>query len=52
MNNLTELAVNFELESDLLMALESLSEALSKVKCGNHGYLKWTLIFGHTALQS
>jgi len=51
-NNLAELAVNFDLESDLLMALESISEALLKVKGGNHSYLKWAVIFGHTALQS
>ena len=51
-SNLAEIAVYFELESDLLMALESTSEALSKVIEGNHCYLKWTVIFGHTALQS
>lgn len=50
-DNLAELAVNFDLESDLLMALESISEALLKVKSGNHNYLKWAVIFGHTALQ-
>jgi hypothetical protein len=44
--------VRFELETDLLMALESLYDSLIKVKSGRNSYLKWSLIFGHTALQS
>lgn len=44
--------MSFELESDLLMALESLSDSLIKVNNGRNSYLKWSLIFGHTVLQS
>ncbi len=49
---MSEQSVGFELETDLLMALESLSESLIKVKNGCVKYLKWSLIFAHTALQS
>lgn len=49
---MSEQLVSFELETDLLMALESLSESLIKVKNERVNYLKWSLIFAHTALQS
>ncbi|MGB2742534.1 MAG: hypothetical protein WBC60_18470 [Cognaticolwellia sp.] len=49
---MSEQLVSFELETDLLMALESLSNSLIKVKSGLNSYLKWSLIFGHAALQS
>ena len=49
---LSKQLVSFELETDLLMALESLSDSLIKVKGGRNSYLKWSLIFAHTALQS
>jgi hypothetical protein len=49
---LSEKIVSFELETDLFMALESLSDSLQKFKNGREGYLKWSIIFGHTALQS
>lgn len=44
--------VSFDLENDLLMALENLESTLIKVKLGNTKYLKWCLIYGHTALQT
>ncbi|WP_077342880.1 hypothetical protein [Pseudocolwellia agarivorans] len=47
-----EKIISFELETDLLMALESLSSSLKKIKNGRESYLKWAFIFGHTALQS
>lgn len=47
-----EQQVNFELDSDLLMALENLSASLIKAENVRNSYLKWSLIFGHTALQS
>jgi len=49
---LSKQLVNFELETDLLMALENLLDSLIKVKDGRINYLKWSLIFAHTALQS
>jgi hypothetical protein len=44
--------VSFELEGDLLMALEALSDALGKATSGRRNYLKWSIIFSHNALQS
>ena len=49
---MNEKLINFELEADLLMALEGLSDSLIKVESGRSSYLKWALIFGHTAMQS
>lgn len=49
---LSKKLVTFELETDLLMSLESLSDSLIKVKNGQDCYFKWSIIFSHTALQS
>ncbi len=44
--------VCFDLENDVLMALENLGHSLTKVQMGNLNHFKWALVFGHTALQS
>ncbi|HIF9274861.1 TPA: hypothetical protein ACX6QR_002883 [Photobacterium damselae] len=49
---MTEKLVSFDLETDLTMSLECLSNAISRISNGNDYYLKWAVIYGHNSVQS
>ncbi len=44
--------VSFDLETDLVMSLRFLSDALSQIERGETSYFKWAVIYGHNSVQS
>lgn len=44
--------VSFDLETDLAMSLQCLSDALSQIERGETSYFKWAVVYGHNSVQS
>ncbi|MBE3671527.1 hypothetical protein ABMX65_22445 [Vibrio vulnificus] len=44
--------VSFNLETDLSMSLECLSDALDRIKNGDDAYFKWAVIYSHNSIQT
>ncbi|PIB17432.1 hypothetical protein [Vibrio rotiferianus] len=44
--------VSFDLETDLVMSLRCLLDALSQIEAGQNSYFKWAVIYGHNSVQS
>lgn len=44
--------MSFNLETDLFMSLECLSDALDRIKNGDNAYFKWAVIYSHNSLQT
>jgi len=47
-----EKLVSFDLETDLVMSLRCLLDALSQIESGQNTYFKWAVIYGHNSVQS
>jgi hypothetical protein len=47
-----EKLVSFDLETDTVMSLQCLLDALSQIKSGQNSYFKWAVIYGHSSVQS
>ncbi|EKO3878121.1 hypothetical protein NM449_15050 [Vibrio metschnikovii] len=47
-----EKLVSFDLETDLVMSLRCLLDALSQIERGQNTYFKWAVIYGHNSVQS
>lgn len=47
-----EKLVSFDLDTDLVMSLKYLIDALSKIDKGNDTYFKWAIIYAHNSVQS
>ncbi|MEK0159027.1 hypothetical protein [Pseudoalteromonas piscicida] len=47
-----EKLVSFDLETDLVMSLRCLLDALSQIERGQSMYFKWAVIYGHNSVQS
>jgi hypothetical protein len=43
-----EKLVLFDLETDTVMSLQCLLDALSKIESGQNSYFKWAVIYGTT----
>lgn len=44
--------VSFDLETDLVMSLRCLLDALFQIEIGQNSYFKWAVIYGHNSVQS
>ncbi|CAH7082396.1 hypothetical protein L1D33_04945 [Vibrio chagasii] len=44
--------VSFNLETDLSMSLECLSDALERINNGDDAYFKWAVIYSHNSIQT
>ena len=47
-----EKLVLFDLETDIVMSLQCLLDALSHIESGQNSYFKWAVIYGHNSVQS
>lgn len=49
---MNEKLISFDLETDTVMSLQCLLDALSQIESGKNSYFKWAVVYGHNSIQS